>query len=289
MSMFPMYIAVSHEPSASQGQGQSQEPKFKLYQNTIYNRPNSSPINVLWPIAHVRGARQTIRLTDSTREYSSVTRSWNGTDINSIKWSFTGSSIYVHLEKYGLLITAPIVFMDVMNKMILPYNSSSFSPNEIKFIDEQDITYTSARVFRTDPNSPENTSPIPGISQDRILIRPTAPPAAIAHLAPTAPPAAIAPFIPIAHLAPTAPPAAPVMYASVKQSTLPSLPPHITKIVLADAIRKNDACPITSEDISETNATVTSCGHVFTTAAITHWLTLPSSKGLCPVCKQKCT
>jgi hypothetical protein len=278
--MFPMYIAVCHEPSASQQQGQSQEPKFKLYQNTIYNRPNSSPINVLWPIAHVRGTRQTIRLTDSTREYSSVTRSWNGTDINSIKWSFTGSSIYVHLEKYGLLITAPIVFMDARNKMMLPYNSCSFSPNEIKFIDEQEITYTSARVFRTDPNSPENTSPIPGISQDRILIRPTAPPAAIA------------PFIPIAPLAPTAPPAAPVMYASVKQSTLPSLPslpPHITKIVLADAIRKNEACPITSEDITETNASVTPCGHVFTTAAITHWLSLPSSKGLCPVCKQKCT
>jgi hypothetical protein len=276
--MFPMYIAVSHEPSASQGQ--SQEPKFKLYQNTIYDRPNSPPINVLWPIAHVRGTRQTIRLTDSTREYSSVTRSWNGTDINSIKWSFTGSSIYVHLEKYGLLITAPIVFMDARNKMMLPYNSCSFSPNEIKFIDEKDITYTSARVFRTDPNSPENTSPIPGISQDRILIRPTAPPAAIA------------PFIPIAPLAPTAPPAAPVMYASVKQSTLPSLPslpPHITKIVLADAIRKNEACPITSEDITETNASVTPCGHVFTTAAITHWLSLPSSKGLCPVCKQKCT
>ena len=284
-----MYIAVCHEPSAgngqsqSQGQGQSQEPKFNLYQNTIYDsavRPNSSPINVLWPIAHVRGTRQTIRLTDSTREYSSVTRSWNGTDINSIKWSFTGSSIYVHLEKYGLLITAPIIFMDARNKMMLPYNSCSFSPNEIKFIDEQEITYTSARVFRTDPNSPENTSPIPGISQDRTLIRPTAPPAQV---------------VPIAPLAPTAPPAAQVMYASVKQSTLPSipslpsLPPHITKIVLADAIRKNEACPITSEDISETNATVTPCGHVFTTAAITHWLTLPSSKGLCPVCKQKCT
>ena len=282
-----MYIAVCHEPSVSNGErqgqseSQSQEPKFKLYQNTIYDsavsaaRHNSSPINVLWPIAHIRGTRQTIRLTDSTREYSSVTRSWNGTELNSIKWSFTGSSIYVHLEKYGLLITAPIVFMDAANKQMLPYNSCSFSPNEIRFIDEQEMSYSPARVFRTDPNSPENTSPIPGISQNRALVRPTAPPAAIA------------PSIPIAPLAPTAPPA-----ASVKQSTLPSLPslpPHITKIVLADAIRKNEACPITSEDISETNATVTSCGHVFTTAAITHWLSLPSSKGLCPVCKQKCS
>jgi hypothetical protein len=247
-----MYIAVCDESSFASGNGnglsqsqrQSQEPKFKLYQNTIYDsavRHTSSPINVLWPIPHVKGKRQTIRLTDSTTEYSSVTRSWNGTEVNSVKWSFTGSCVYVLLERYRQLITAPIVFMDAANKRMLPYNSTSFSPNEIKIIDEQEMSYTSARVFKTDPNSPENTSPIP-----------------------------------IAHLAPTAPPAAPVTHASVK-------------IVLADAIRKNEVCPITGEDISETNATVTSCRHVFTTAAITHWLSLPSSKGLCPLCRQKCS
>jgi hypothetical protein len=67
-----------------------------------------------------------------------------------------------------------------------------------------------------------------------------------------------------------------------------ALPPHITKIVLADAIRKNEVCPITNDDITETNATVTSCGHVFTSDAIRKWLLTPSSKGLCPVCKQQC-
>jgi hypothetical protein len=67
-----------------------------------------------------------------------------------------------------------------------------------------------------------------------------------------------------------------------------SLPPHIVKIVLADAIRKNEVCPITSDNITETNATVTSCGHVFTADAITEWLSLPSSRGQCPVCKQMC-
>lgn len=286
MSMFPMYIAVCHEPSSerhgySQSQSQGQEPKFNLYQNTIYDsatsaaRHNSPPINVLWPMPHIKGKRQTIRLTDTTTEHSSLSRSWNGTELNSIKWSFTGSSVYVLLERYNLLITAPIVFMDAANKRMLPYNSNSFSPNEIKFMEEEEMSYTPARVFRTDPNSPENTSPIPGMSQDRSILRSAAP---------------AAPVIPIAPLVPEAVSLAPlVIQKSAKQPTLASLPPHITKIVLADSIRKNEVCPITSEDISETNATVTPCGHVFTTAAIAHWLSLPSSKGQCPVCKQKCS
>jgi len=265
MTMFPMYIAVCHEPSVASGYGQSQgqEPKFNLYQNTIYHsglRHDSPPINVLWPIPHVKGKRQTIRLTDTT-EHSSLMRSWNGSELKSIKWSFTGSSIYVHLERYGLLITAPIVFMDAANKRILPYNSTSFSPNEIKFTEEQEMSYTPARVFTTDPNSPENTTPIPGMSQDRALTTSMSVPTSMTTSIKT----------------------------SANEPALASLPAHITKIVLADSIRKNELCPITSEDITETNATVTPCGHVFTTAAITHWLSLPSSKGRCPVCKQKCS
>jgi len=274
-----MYFAVCHEQRPSQrfsqrstswfwpGSGQeaqaAQEPQFKLYQNTIYDsaeRPDSFSINVLWPIIHVKGKRQTIRLTSNTTEHTSVIRSWNGTQLNSLRWSFTGSSIYVLLERYNLLVTAPIIFMDAENKAMLPYNSNLFSPNEIKSVNEQEMSYVPARVFRTDPNSPENTSPIPGMSQ---VIRPSAPPSA----APTAAPVAI-------------------VRASTNQPA--SLPVHIIKIVLADSIRKNDVCPITSDTITETNATVTVCGHVFTTAAITHWLSLPSSRGLCPVCKQKC-
>jgi hypothetical protein len=66
------------------------------------------------------------------------------------------------------------------------------------------------------------------------------------------------------------------------------LPAHITKLVLADSISKNETCPITCDPINQENGLVTSCGHVFSKDAIKHWLTLPSSKGECPVCKQKC-
>jgi Anaphase-promoting complex subunit 11 RING-H2 finger len=75
---------------------------------------------------------------------------------------------------------------------------------------------------------------------------------------------------------------------TVTPTTRKSLPSHITTIVLADAIRKNECCPITSEPITEKNATVTCCGHVFCSDAIDQWLSSPASKGLCPMCKQVC-
>ena len=76
--------------------------------------------------------------------------------------------------------------------------------------------------------------------------------------------------------------------ASIPIAPVYTLPAHIAKIVLADAIRKNEVCPITSEEITEANATVTPCGHVFCKSALKEWLSGPISKGLCPVCKQAC-
>ena len=248
-----MYFAVSHNSNYSN------EPEFKLYQNTIYDRPNASRVNVIWPIDHAKGKSQIIRLTDDNENISMI-RSWNGTRHTSLTWSFTGSSIHIILEGYGILISAPIIFMNTNNKDLLPYNSHSFCPSDIKFFEEYEMNnYTAAKVYRTDPNSDENTLPIPIISIRQSVVQRTRP---------SAPRAEPIPIAPLVHMAPLA--------------------PHITKIVLADSIRKNDVCPITSENITEANATVTPCGHVFTTAAIKHWFSLPSSKGLCPICKQKC-
>ena len=280
----PMYFAVSHDSDF----GRSREQEFKLYHNTIYDRPDGFRQNVIWPIDHARGKCLTIRLAN-TNENDSIIRSWDGTEYDSLKWSFTGSSIKILLEAYGILVTAPVILISADYKELLPFNSHSFSPEDTKFIDEQERnTYTPAKKFRTDPNSPENTAPIPivHVRQPRVsqMTIPTAPP-----YVPTAPPyvPTAPPYVPSAPpYVPSAPPYVPSAPPAPRISS--SLPPHITKIVLADSIRKNEACPITSEDITETNATVTSCGHVFTTAAITHWLSLPSSKGLCPVCKQKC-
>ena len=89
----------------------------------------------------------------------------------------------------------------------------------------------------------------------------------------------------------TMPSAVPSSMTSSMTSAVPSaskLPAHITKLVLADSISKNETCPITCDTISQENGLVTSCGHVFTKDAIKRWLSLPSSKSECPVCKQKC-
>ena len=228
------------------------EEQFKLYQNTIYNLSVNFKINVLWPINNVDGLCQTIRLRDETQE-TSLSRSWNSRTHMHLKWTYTGSSIKILLKHSNTQIIAAVISMTRENIDHLPYCSSSFIPFQSIFAGEKDISYTLADVYSTDPNSFENTRAIPAVRS-----------------------------VPVASPMPQ-----PVPMASPMPQPS-SLPPHITKIVLADAIRKNEVCPITSEDITETNATVTSCGHVFTTAAIKHWLSLPSSRGLCPLCKQKC-
>jgi hypothetical protein len=254
----PMYFAVSHTSKYNQ------EPEFKLFQNTIYDMPNGSRVNIIWPIDHAKGKSQITRLTRDTENISMI-RSWNGTEHNSLTWSYTGSSMHIILEGYGILVTAPIIFMNAQNKELLPYNSHSFCPLDVKFIEEYEMNnYTAAKVYRTNPNSDANTYPVPVVSIGQSVAHRTRPSAPM--------PLSVYMTIPIAPLAPA--------------ST--GLPLDTTKNILADAIRKNDVCPITSENITETNATVTSCRHVFTTAAIKHWLSLPSSKGLCPICRQKC-
>ena len=65
--------------------------------------------------------------------------------------------------------------------------------------------------------------------------------------------------------------------------------PYVKTIVLKYAISKNEDCPISSEELTEENAEVTSCGHVFTKESIQRWLSESSSRGLCPICKQKCS
>jgi hypothetical protein len=84
-------------------------------------------------------------------------------------------------------------------------------------------------------------------------------------------------------------PSQPSQPTVLARPTISALPAHITRLVLADSISKNECCPISCESITYDNSSVTSCGHVFTTDSIKHWLSLPSSKGQCPVCKQACS
>ena len=67
------------------------------------------------------------------------------------------------------------------------------------------------------------------------------------------------------------------------------IPPHVKRLLIREAIQHKDTCPISCEDITQENADVTSCGHVFIASEIKTWLSMGSSNCLCPVCKQKCS
>ena len=67
-----------------------------------------------------------------------------------------------------------------------------------------------------------------------------------------------------------------------------TMPAHIKRIIIEDSIRKKESCAISYDEITQENASITSCGHVFKTDAIKIWLSRPSSNGQCPICKQNC-
>ena len=89
------------------------------------------------------------------------------------------------------------------------------------------------------------------------------------------------------------PSSSPVVAAQVAKPT-PSassaytFPPHVKNIIISDSIRRGDICPILSETLTENNAVVTTCGHVFTSNGINTWLSLSRSNNQCPVCKHVC-
>ena len=91
----------------------------------------------------------------------------------------------------------------------------------------------------------------------------------------------------VARLAP-APAPAPAPGPRPRPTSAPILlpfPSHLIPAVLAHAASTGAICPIAMEPITTTNATVTSCGHIFQTAAIHQWLT---DNDTCPECRTTC-
>ena len=66
----------------------------------------------------------------------------------------------------------------------------------------------------------------------------------------------------------------------------PPLPKHIQTIVLEKAEAEGKTCPITLTPIKRTTGSVTSCGHMFQTAAIQEWM---RENATCPECRQICS
>lgn len=63
-------------------------------------------------------------------------------------------------------------------------------------------------------------------------------------------------------------------------------PKHLVAAVLAKAEADEHLCPITMEPIKQTDAAITSCGHIFQKAAIASWL---EGHDTCPECRQPCS
>jgi len=80
----------------------------------------------------------------------------------------------------------------------------------------------------------------------------------------------------------------PEMFGSptpVSQPQPQPLPQHVAALVIRSAIESGAQCPITMESIAESNAAVTSCGHVFNRRALDRWL---ETNTTCPECRQIC-
>ena len=101
------------------------------------------------------------------------------------------------------------------------------------------------------------------------------------------------PFLQRAHAPPPAAAVALRLLAAAAeedQTVVPKtapLPKHIADLVLRDAEATGATCPISMEPIKAAEASVTSCGHVFQTEAIRHWL--GTGHGTCPECRQPCS
>jgi len=72
------------------------------------------------------------------------------------------------------------------------------------------------------------------------------------------------------------------IYGEPKRQAPQQLPKHVQEILLADAVRTKKDCPIAMEPITLANGSVTSCGHIFTKEALTHWL---KQHDTCPECR----
>lgn len=206
--------------------------------------------NILWPQENIIARTMTIKLrNDSKKEVTH--RKWNGQIYKQLLWSFTGSSIDMTLNDRHITIVCPVV--QVSDPTILPFNSFALKPSREIFIDDIDSSsYEKADIYQMEPNSQYITP-----------VNPRVEPAVDFSIFVSSCVGGV---------------------CSIKSKK--GLPQHVANIVLADAISKNDVCPISNEPITRANASVTSCGHVFCKSSIDKWFAI---KNECPVCKQVCS
>jgi hypothetical protein len=103
-------------------------------------------------------------------------------------------------------------------------------------------------------------------------------------------------FIPIVTNAPAAPavtavtaePVVPEIPEGPPKYPIETIPQHIVRAVLRDAVMHEEICPITNMELDVSNGAITSCFHLFNRDAICKWLSMPGSRDKCPVCNTPC-
>jgi len=224
----------------------------KIYMTTIYNSEETQnvPICVLWPIVSMKAGTLSPYHSPDKRHRPILSRTWNEDDHVACEWEHLGLELEVTQSNNSTLYLPVIKFIGDEN-CILPFNDRLLTiPRISQESRPRQGRDVPAKQFKTDPYY-------------EVYPRNTTTPTAIK----------------------------PTEVSAAKEVVkyISFIPNHVKRILVTNSISRNEPCPISYEDITETTASVTSCGHVFNTAAIQNWLSRRSANSLCPVCKQTCT
>jgi len=69
---------------------------------------------------------------------------------------------------------------------------------------------------------------------------------------------------------------------------LKAIPRRIAWLIAEDACKNNEACPISTNEISPITAAVTTCFHVFESEHLSEWFARNPVRTKCPVCREVC-
>ena len=224
---------------------------YKLYSNTIYKSEETlnSPTNIFDSMVNLQIERVS-KYTPTKEINIAYIRKWYGGMYNGCSWSYSGYEVFARINTTGQYILAPVILITRCCKDILPHGAEKVVPMRREVLNQAAANlYDSASLVTTDPYSPTNESQTNTHQYSNDI-----------------------PIAPVAEEPP--------------RSVMPA---HVKRLIIADSVQRGEICPISSDVMTFENASTTSCGHVFTTVPLNTWLMMASSKGCCPVCKQKCT
>ena len=227
---------------------------YKFYKNKImFLEENSfNPVNIVSPLLNA-SINYVSKYSSNLLQREGVMSKESSNTTYPFKWNFTGMEIRIILDRVSIIV--PGIHFSECNQHILPSGSPVIVHSTSLVVwQSRAMPYLEADVIIESDSHSES-------SLDDIPIAP------VLETMPTAPTAPTAPTELIRHI----------------------FPPHVKHLIIADSIHRNECCAITGDPISQENACITTCGHVFIKDGLTKWLEMSSSNQACPVCRQKCS